>query len=148
MLTNQKQEKFCLHFAKTGNATESYKQAGYNPKNDNSAGAMARKLLQNIKIKERIRELTEEMRSDKIAQAAEMQEILTRIARQEQQEEVVVVEGVEKGITEARIIKKKPSNQDAIKAISQLARMQGVDNGGSTVNVIIPMFGGENDLED
>lgn len=148
MLKNQKWESFCLYFAKTGNASEAYKAAGYKAKNNETAAASARRLLQNANILERIRELTDEMRSEKIANAAEMQEILTRIARQEQEEEVVVVEGIEKGVSEARIVKKRPSNQDAIKAISQLARMQGVDTGGSSVNIIIPMFGGDDDLED
>lgn len=88
------------------------------------------------------------MRSEKIANAAEMQEILTRIARQEQQEEVIVIEDVGKGISEARIVTKRPSNQDAIKAISQLARMQGVADGGAAINIVVPVFGGDDELED
>ena len=148
LLKNQKWEAFCLHFVKSGNAAEAYRAAGYKPKNNETASANARRLLQKDSILKRIEELTEEIRSEKIANAAEMQEILTRIARQEQQEEVVVVEGVEKGVSEARIVTKKPSNQDAIKAINQLARMQGIDNGGSTVNIVIPLFGGDEALED
>ena len=115
---------------------------------ESSLYSNSNRLLKNDRIQARLAELTAEMRSEKIASAAEMQEILTRIARQEQEEEVVVVEGVEKGVSEARIIKKRPSNQDAIKAISQLARMQGVDNGGAVVNVVIPVIGGDDQLED
>ena len=140
-------QKFLKEFAKTANAAESYMKA-YPTAKKNSAYSNANRLLRNDAIQARLAELTAEMRSEKIASAAEMQEILTRIARQEQEEEVVVVEGVEKGVSEARIIKKRPSNQDAIKAISQLARMQGVDNGGAVVNVVIPVIGGDEQLED
>lgn len=137
-----------MHYVQTGNATESYKQAGYNAKNDNSAGAMARKLLQNAKIQGRIEELTEEMRSSKIANAMEIQERLTSILRGEEQEEVVVVEGIEKGVSEARIITKKPSPSDMVKAGQTLARMQGALDNNVNVSVTIPVFGGEDKLED
>lgn len=147
-LKNLKWENFCLEYAKTANATESYKKAGYRCKTEASYNSAALRLLQNVQIQARLAELRDDMASEKIANAAEMQEILTRIARQELQEEVVVVEGVEKGVSEARIIKKRPSNQDAIKAITQLAKMQGVDNGGASVNIVIPMIGGESELED
>ena len=147
-LSNVKHERFCLEYAKKADASEAYRKAGYKAKNDTSVYANACRLLKNDKVQARLAELHDEMASEKIANAAEMQKILTRIARQEQQEEVVVVEGVEKGVSEARIITKKPSNQDAIKAINQLARMQGVDNGNSAVNIVIPLFGGDENLED
>lgn len=147
MALNEKQERFCIEFAKTANAAESYRKA-YGDMKESSLYSNSNRLLKNDRIQARLAELTAEMRSEKIASAAEMQEILTRIARQEQEEEVVVVEGVEKGVSEARIVKKRPSNQDAIKAISQLARMQGVDNGGAVVNVVIPVIGGDDQLED
>lgn len=147
-LKNMKWENFCLEFVRTGNGAEAYKKAGYQCKNASVASANVTRLLKNDSIQARLAELRDEMASERIANAAEMQEILTRIARQELQEEVVVVEGVEKGVSEARIIKKRPSNQDAIKAITQLAKMQGVDNGGASVNIVIPMIGGEAELED
>ena len=147
-LANDKHEKFCLEYAKSANASDAYRKAGYQAKTDNAIYANANRLLKNDKVQARLQELHEEMASEKIAGAAEMQEILTRIARQEQFEEVVVVEGVDKGVSEAKIIQKRPSNADAIKAINQLARMQGVDNGGAAINIVIPVIGGEDSLED
>lgn len=147
-LLNYKQEQFCLHYAKTGNATESYKKAGYNAKNDNSAGADARRLLQKDKIQARLAELTEEMRSEKIASAAEVQERLTRILRMEETEDVVVVEGIDKGISEARVVEKRPQLKDVIKAGETLARMQGAFDNSVNVNINVPVIGGEDNLED
>lgn len=147
-LTNAKHEKFCLEYAKEANATKAYKKAGYQCKNDASANSAALRLLQNIKIQARLAELHEKMASEKIANAAEIQERLTSILRGENQEEVVVVEGVEKGVTEAKIIYKRPSNADMIKAGQTLAKMQGAYDNTVNVNVSVPVFGGEDTLED
>lgn len=144
---NEKQERFCLEYAKTANAAESYMIAYPNAKK-NSAYSNANRLLKNDVIQARLAELTEETRSKKIANAAEIQERLTSILRGELQEEVVVVEGVEKGVTEARIVLKRPSNADAIKAGQTLAKMQGAFDNNFNVNLVVPVFGGENDLED
>lgn len=146
MKLNGRQEKFCLEYAKEANATKAYKNAGYNCKNDASAAASAITLLKNPKIQARLHEITAEIRSEKIMEVAEMQEVLSEIARMQKLEDVVVVEGVDKGVSEARIIQKKNSANDAIKAITQLAKMQGVAE-NINVNVSVPVFGGEDQLE-
>ena len=147
-LENAKWERFCLEYAKKANATDSYKNAGYKVKNDASAGASANKLLKNPIIQARLAELHEEMASEKIANAAEIQERLTAILRGESKEEVVIVESVERGVTEARIVHKRPSNADMIKAGQTLAKMQGAYESTVNVNLSIPVFGGDDNLED
>lgn len=147
-LLNVKQEAFCLHYAKTGNATESYKKAGYNPTSDNSAGAMARRLLQNVKIKARLEELAAELASEKIASVREVQERLTAILRGEIQEEQVVVEGCGDGVSEATIIKRQPQLKDMIKAGETLAKMQGGFDNSMNVTVTVPVFSGDEGLKD
>jgi phage terminase small subunit len=77
-----------------------------------------------------------------------MQEVLTSIIRQELEEEVIVVEGCGDGISEAVTKTKKPSTRDAIKAIETLAKMQGIFDTKANVNLVIPVFGGEEDLEE
>lgn len=147
MLKNPKWEKFCLEYAQSGNAADAYRKAGYTTKNAETAASSARRLLQNADIQRRLAEITQAARSAKIMQAAEMQERLSLIARMEQLEDVVVTEGVERGVTEAKIIQKRNSASDAIKAITQLARMQGVAE-NVNINVAVPLFGGEDRLED
>lgn len=147
-MLNVKQEAFCLHYATSGNATESYKEAGYACKNDAAAGASARRLLQQDKIKNRLAELAEEMASEKIANGLEIQERLTAILRGELKEDQVVVEGCGDGVSQATVVERNPQLKDVIRAAVELARMQGTYNSKMQVELTIPVFGGEEDLED
>ena len=147
-MLNVKQEAFCLHYAKTGNSTESYKQAGYTAKTANAIYANANRLLKNDKVKVRLAELAEEMASDKIANIREVQERLTAILRMEQDEEQVVVEGCGDGVSEARTVKRKAQLKDVLKAGELLAKMQGGFDNKLQVEVTVPVFGGDDALED
>lgn len=164
MALNVNQEAFCMHYAKTGNATESYKQAGYKVKNDNAAAASATQLLRNPKIQDRLKELAAEMASDKIANIREIQEYLTSVMRRELKEHVVVTLSREKtkyvpdehGTMRKQTTKEEipqvieiPAKlSDANKAAETLARMQGGFDNKAQIEVIIPVFGGEDELED
>ena len=148
MALNVKQEAFCLHYAKTGNATEAYKKAGYAATTERAVYAAANRLLKNVKVQARLKELAEEIASDTIANIKEIQERLTSILRMEQTEEVIVVEGTGEGCSTARKVEKKPALKDAIKAGETLAKMQGGFDNKVNVTVAIPVFGGEEDLED
>ena len=120
-----KQEKFCIEYAKSGNARQAYKDAGYSVRNDRTADANACRLLTNANVKERLAELAEEAKNDSIADITEMQQKLTSIIRQEAEEEVIVV--ISKGdfVQEAKTLTKKPSLKEVISAIQQLGKMQG-----------------------
>lgn len=146
-MLNVKQEAFCLHYAKTGNATESYKMAGYEAKTPNAIYANANRLLKNDKVKARLAELAEEMASEKIANAKEIQERLTAILRSELKEDQVVVEGCGDGVSEATIVKRNPQLKDVIKAGELLAKMQGAFDNKVQVELTIPVFGGEEEFE-
>lgn len=148
VLTNPKWEAFCLHYAKTGNASEAYKQAGYETDNPRSIYSNCNRLLKNDDIKARLAELAEEMASEKIAGIREIQERLTSILRGELQEEQVVVEGCGDGVSEATIVKRQPQLKDVIKAAETLGKMQGAFDTKTNINVVIPVFGGEDGLED
>lgn len=121
MLT-PRQERFCIEYASSGNAYKSAIAAGYS---DAYAKGNINKLLENVRVKTRLQELKEKAESEKIADVKEMQEKLTEIIRQSIDEEVVVVEGVGEGCSEARILKKKPSAKEVINAITTLGKMQG-----------------------
>lgn len=124
---NPRQEKFCLEYAASGNAYHSAINAGYS---EAYARGNVKYLLENESIKKRLQELKEKAESEKIADIKEMQEKLTSIIRQQLTEEVIVVEGIGEGFSEARKIPKKPSLKDIINAINTLGKMQGafVDN--------------------
>ena len=116
-----RQEKFCLEYAKCGNATEAAIAAGYAEK---YAGQNADKLLKNTNVQDRLKELAKKIESEQIADITEMQKTLTLIIRQQMEEEVplVVTNNFQ---SKVEIIKKKPSIKDVNTAINTLARMQG-----------------------
>lgn len=141
----QRQERFCQEYVATGNARLSAINAGYA---ESGARQIGNKLLTNNHIQERLKELNGEVLNSKIADAREMQEHLTAILRGESDEEVIVVEGCGDGVSEAVTKKKKPSQSDKIKAMQLLARMQGVLDNNQTINVVVPVYGGDQNLED
>lgn len=147
-LENVRHEAFCLHYAKTGNATESYKKAGYTTEKESVIYSNANRLLKNAKVKARLRELSDELKSEKIAGIVEIQERLTAIIRSEEPEQIVVVEGMGDGVSRARIIEKKPDQKNVIKAAETLAKMQGGFDNKVTLEMTMPVFGGEEKLED
>lgn len=125
MVLSVKQENFCIAYAKSGNARQAYKDAGYSVRNDRTADANACRLLTNANVKERLAELAEETKNESIADITEMQQKLTSIIRQEAEEEVIVVVSAGDFMTEAKIMTKKPAIKDVISAIEKLGKMQG-----------------------
>ena len=121
-----KQEKFCQAYIKTGNATESYR-AAYNciKMKPESVNRMAYDLLQDLKITSRIKELSAEIKNQAIADAEEIQMVLTTLLRGQATEECVVVESTGDYCSEARIIEKQVTPKDRIKAGETLAKMRG-----------------------
>ena len=77
-----------------------------------------------------------------------MQEVLTSIIRGELQEEVIVVEGCGDGVSQAVTKYKKPSMKDVISAVDKLAKMQGLYNDNNMILNVVPVFFGEDELED
>lgn len=147
-LQNKRQERFCVEFAKTGNASESYRKAGYAAKTENSINVNACRLLKSPKIQTRLSELREETHRESIASIAEIQETLTSILRGETMEEQIVVEGCGEGISEAVVKKRKPQLKDTIKAGETLAKMFGAFDNSLKVNLVVPVIGGDEQLED
>jgi phage terminase small subunit len=135
---NQKQEKFCLAYAKSGNARQSYLEAGYKCKPE-TADASASQLLKNPKVQDRLAELYDKAANESIADIREMQEVLTSIIRKEMDEEIIVVEGDGDGCSSARRIRKEPSLKDLINAINTLGKMQGAFTANLNVTGTVPV---------
>ena len=117
MLLTPRQEKFCIEYSKCGNARQAYIAAGYSHKKDSTVDVNACRLLKTDKVQRRLAELAEEAKNDAIADIQEMQEVLTRIIRQNMTEEVLTADGYK--------MKKTPAVKDIINAINSLGRMQG-----------------------
>ncbi len=87
MAMTEKQKRFCEYYIASGNATESAVKAGYSKKTAKETGY---ENLTKPHIKEYIDKKLEEMASDRIADATEVLERLTQIARREVKENQVV----------------------------------------------------------
>ena len=92
-----KQKKFIEEYLIDMNGTRAYRAAYPTVKNDETAGAAACRLLKNVKIKQAIEPILENMSSDRMATATEVMEYLTSVMRGESTAEVVVVEGLGEG---------------------------------------------------
>lgn len=114
-----KQEKFCVEYLVDLNATQAAIRAGYSEKTAHSQGP---RLLENVEVQKRIKELREREFDNSIATAKEAEAFLAKAMRGEIEEEVVVTEGVGEGCSEARIIKKSISAKDRIKAAELIGK--------------------------
>lgn len=113
-----KQEKFSLEYINSGNATESYKKAGYKYSSENMASVEAHKLLRNPKVKAYIDEKLKEIESEKIANHQEILEFLTSTMRGEQTDQIF--KGVGEGVQE--LIEVRVSTRERIKAAELLGK--------------------------
>lgn len=116
-----KQTKFADEYIISGNATESYKIAGYKYSSDNMASVEGHKLLRNPKVKAYIDERMKKLEEEAIADQAEVLKYLTRVLRDEEREDVLV----NIGNYEQEIQSMKVSAKDRIKAAELLGKRYG-----------------------
>jgi phage terminase small subunit len=77
---NEQQKRFADYYIESGNATESYKRAGYKAKG-NVAEANASRLLRHAKVQEYIEERNKQLESDRIANMEEVKTFWTNTMR-------------------------------------------------------------------
>ena len=111
-------------YIETGNQKEAALAAGYS---ESYAEKKAWQLFQRQEVKDYIEELHEKMEQAAIAKPAEIMKYWTSVMRGEAESEVLVVEGSGGGCSEARIITKRPSENEKLKASAQLAKRYGID---------------------
>lgn len=90
MKLTEKQKRFADYYIETGNATESYKRAGYSVNSDEAARVNASRLLTNANVRAYIDERIAEKDSQRIAKQDEILEFLTKVMRGELTEQIPV----------------------------------------------------------
>lgn len=126
MALTPKQKIFADEYLIDLNATRAYKVAYSRVKKDSVAAANGARLLRNDKVANYVNEELEKLRSERVADAQEVMEHLTAVMRGEIDEDVVVVEGVGDGCSEARVVQKQISERDRLKAAELLAKRYGI----------------------
>lgn len=148
-LKSLKMERFCLNYAKSGNATQSFKDAGYVYKTEAAARSSASVLLTKPIIQQRLNELLEPEHAKAIADIQEIHELWTKMLRGEIDEETIVVEGEGEGYSSAKRIRKEITIKDRIKAAELLAKCAGAFIDRVNVEGNVPVIiSGDNELED
>lgn len=82
-----KQQRFADLYIETGNATQSYIDAGYKATKREVAEANARKLLANYSVRNYIQKRMEEIEEKTIASQKEVLQYLTRVMRGEEKDQ-------------------------------------------------------------
>lgn len=119
----EKQKRFCDEYLIDLNATQAAIRAGYS---SNYANTNASKLLQITTIKEYISKRMAEKESELIADQDEVLKYLTSVMRGKSVSEVIVVEGVGDGCSEARAVEKTPDEKERLKAAELLGKRYGL----------------------
>ena len=122
MKLTEKQKAFCDYYIESLNATESYKKAYPNVTKQRTAESAGNRLLSNVEVRKYIDEQLQKMQSNRIADATEVLEYLTKGMRQELEEEVVVMVNKGEFTSEPQIIKKKISIKDSNKCAELLGK--------------------------
>lgn len=146
MLT-EKQKRFVEEYMRTGNSRQAYLNAGYSG-SEKSVDVNASRLLNSDKVQAYMEEISNQIKDSKIADIEELQIRLTEIIRGLTTEEVIVTEMIGNGRSKTKVVEKKPSISDVIKAMTLLGRLVGAFKNTANVNLILPVFDGEENLQD
>lgn len=111
--------KFCVEYLIDLNATQAAIRAGYSRR---TADRIANQNLRKLEIQSRIKKMRDEYYDKTIMSAKEVEYLLSKAGRGELKEEVVVIEGVGDGFSESKIIKKRLSAKDRIKALELMGK--------------------------
>ena len=140
-----RQEKFCVEYLIDLNATQAAIRAGYSKR---TAEALASRLLRNVNIRSRIKELQDKVFEDGMMSAAEALWRLSKAGRGELKEEVVVTEGVGDGFSEAKIIKKQISARDQIKALELMGKRHDLFSADTKIEMVPVIIAGEREIHE
>lgn len=119
-----KQEKFINEYIKLGNITEAAIAAGYKKKYAAVAGSQN---MRKPHIAAEIERRLKRYEKKRVADAEEILTYLTSVVRGESLGEEIVVEGTGPGFSQARTMKKGPSEADRLQAAKLLAKRYNLD---------------------
>ena len=140
-----KQQRFCDEYLIDLNATQAAIRAGYSEKTATEQGS---RLLTKVNVKSYIDERMEEKKKTLIADQDEVLQYLTSVLRGESESEEIVVESIGDFMTEARTMKKAPSEKDKLKAAELLGKRYSLFKDSVKIDVTPVVIGGDDGLED
>lgn len=146
MPVTTKQRKFCDEYIISGNAADAAVKAGYSPKTAKEIGA---ENLSKPHLRAYIDEQLDKLHTDKVADAKEVLEYLTAVMRGQSAAEIVIVEGVGDGCSEARKMNKAPDEKERLKAAELIGKRYGLFTDKVGLDGAVPVIiTGDDHLED
>ncbi len=118
-----KQMRFCDEYLIDLNATQAAIRAGYSKK---TAYSIGEENLRKPELKKYIESRMAEKETELIADQDEVLKYLTAVMRGQSLSEVVVVEGIGMGTSEARTMQKAPDEKERLKAAELLGKRYGL----------------------
>lgn len=136
-----KQKLFCDEYLSNGmNATQAYLKVYKNVKSEDVAGACAARLLGNASVREYLDVALAKIHDAKTMDAKEVMERLTAIGREQTTDELLTMDGEIKEV--------KSRTQDRIRALELIGKAYGMFKDKIDVDVVTPVFSGDDALED
>jgi phage terminase small subunit len=132
----KKQRRFADEYLIDTNATQAAIRAGYSEKTARSQG---QRLLTNVDIKQYIEEQLEKIHNEKIADVKEVMIYLTSVLRGESKSEIVVIEGVGEGCSDARRMTKAPDERERLKAAELIGKRHGMFTDKLNLEGVVPV---------
>lgn len=140
-----KQKKFCVEYLIDLNGTQAAIRAGYSKK---TANRIANQLLSKLDIRNYIKDLRAKYFKKEIMTAEEVEYRLSKAGRGELKEEVIVVEGVGDGCSEARIVQKYLSVRDQLKALELMGKRHDLFGADTKIEMVPVIITGESDIHE
>ena len=140
-----RQQRFCDEYLIDLNAKQAAIRAGYSEKTATEQGS---RLLTKVHVKSYIDKRMAEKEKALIADQDEVLKYLTAVLRGESQSEEIVVESVGDFMSEARTMKKAPSEKDKLKAAELLGKRYSLFKDNVKLDVTPVVIGGDDGLED
>ena len=140
-----KQQRFCDEYLIDLNATQAAIRAGYSKK---TAYSIGQENLKKPELKKYIDERMAEKEKTLIADQDEVLMYLTSVLRGESESEEIVVESTGDFKSEARTMKKAPSEKDRLKAAELLGKRYSLFKDSMKLDVTPVVIGGDDSLED
>ena len=140
-----KQQRFCDEYLIDLNATQAAIRAGYSQK---TAYAIGNENLNKPELKKYIEERMREKEKALIADQDEVLKYLTSVLRGESESEEIVIENIGDFTSEARTMKKAPSEKDRLKAAELLGKRYSLFKTDVKLDVTPVVIGGDDGLED
>lgn len=159
MALNVREQAFVKEYIiNKGNAYQAAIKAGYAQKTARVANEWLsetrtnsdkkRHLPYKPELRAAIDEELKKLDDAKIADEKEVLQYLTSVMRKESRSQVIVIEGTGEGRTVARLVEKPPDEKEATKAAELLGKVHGAFTERMDVTATVPVFSGEDDLDD